>query len=54
MESKHPFIDYRPERRSDEEMIQRSREFYEFFDTRRSVRDFSDEPVPREVVEKPH
>lgn len=36
---------------SEEEMIQRSKEFYEFMNLRRSVREFSDKPVPKEVVE---
>ncbi|WP_286748241.1 MULTISPECIES: nitroreductase family protein [Roseivirga] len=34
-----------------EEMIQRSRNFFEWMDTRRSVREFSDRPVPKEVIE---
>ena len=32
-------------------MIQRSRNFFEWMDTRRSVREFSDRPVPKEVIE---
>ena len=34
-----------------EEMIARAQSFYEEIRRRRSVRDFSDKPVPREVVE---
>ena len=34
-----------------EEMLRRVRAFYERMRTRRSVRDFSDRPVPREVIE---
>ncbi|MEL6536647.1 MAG: nitroreductase family protein [Bacteroidota bacterium] len=34
-----------------EEMNQRTKEFYDWLDTRRSVRDFSDKPVPKEVIE---
>ena len=34
-----------------EEMLRRVRSFYEKMRTRRSVREFSDRPVPREVVE---
>ena len=34
-----------------EEMLRRVRSFYEQMRTRRSVREFSDHPVPREVVE---
>lgn len=34
-----------------EEMIERARTFYEDIKRRRTVRDFSDQPVPREVIE---
>lgn len=34
-----------------EEMIKRSNEFLHFMDLRRTVRDISDRPVPREVIE---
>ncbi len=34
-----------------EEMRQRVRQFYENLDRRRTVRDFSDRPVPRDVIE---
>ena len=34
-----------------EEMIERARIFYEDIKRRRTVRDFSDKPVPREVIE---
>ncbi len=34
-----------------EEMLRRAREFYEFMNRRRSVRTFSDRPVPRELIE---
>jgi iodotyrosine deiodinase len=37
--------------RSDNELIDRAREFYATMQKRRSVRDFSDRPVPREVIE---
>ncbi|MFD1095617.1 nitroreductase family protein [Salegentibacter chungangensis] len=33
------------------EMLDRSREFYRFMDKRRSVREFSDKPVAKEVIE---
>lgn len=36
---------------SKEEMIRRSRTFYDWLDQRRSVREFSDRPVPKEVIE---
>ncbi|XP_022100270.1 iodotyrosine deiodinase 1-like [Acanthaster planci] len=35
----------------DEEMVRRSNQFYREMDTRRSVRDISDKPVPLEVIE---
>ena len=37
--------------RSDEELLQRAREFYEAMDRRRTIREYSDRPVPREVIE---
>ncbi len=45
------FIPYKGVRFSKAEMLQRSREFYRYLDKRRTVRDFSDKPVPLEVVE---
>jgi len=35
----------------EEEMIERSKSFYHKLDRRRTVRDFSNEPVPREIIE---
>ncbi|AVR46066.1 nitroreductase family protein [Christiangramia fulva] len=43
-------IRYRQERFSDKEMILKSRHFYEKMNERRSVRHFSDEKVPVEVI----
>lgn len=34
-----------------QEMIDRSQKFYDWLETRRSVRDFSDQAVPKEVIE---
>ncbi|MEJ6583067.1 MAG: nitroreductase family protein [Crocinitomicaceae bacterium] len=48
---KHPFIPYVQDSISDEEMLKRSKEFYEKIDKRRSVREFSDAPVAQEVME---
>jgi nitroreductase len=45
------FIPYRPARLPLEETRRRAREFYEVLDGRRSVRMFSRDPVPREVIE---
>jgi iodotyrosine deiodinase len=36
---------------SDEELLRRAREFYEAMQRRRTIRDFSDRPVPRNVIE---
>ena len=44
-------IPYRPERLPEEEMLRRARAFYQEMDCRRSVRFFSSDPVPRELVE---
>jgi iodotyrosine deiodinase len=37
---------------SETEMIQRAKDFYTLLKRRRSVRDFSDKPVPREILEQ--
>lgn len=39
------------ERRPEAEMLERARSFYALMDRRRSVRDFSPEPVPRQLIE---
>ncbi len=49
--SKQKFIPYKGIRFPKAEMLQRSREFYQFMEKRRSVREFSDKEVPREVIE---
>ena len=46
-----PFIPYETMRISPEDTLKRSREHYNRSNRRRSVRVFSDEPVPREVIE---
>jgi len=45
------FVPYRFERLPEDEMLRRGRDFLAEMDRRRSVRDFSDEPVPRELIE---
>jgi iodotyrosine deiodinase len=45
------FVPYRPERLPESEMLRRARAFYGEMDRRRSVRDFSPDPVPREMIE---
>jgi nitroreductase len=47
----HPYISYCKPILSDEEMLERSHSFYETMDSRRSVREFSDRAIPREVIE---
>lgn len=47
----HPFIKYSHVHYEHSEMIERSKKFYDWLETRRSVRDFSDQPVPKEVIE---
>ncbi len=44
-------IPYQIERLSEKEMILRSQNFYNKMNQRRSVRDFSSDPVPKEVIE---
>jgi iodotyrosine deiodinase len=38
--------------RSDEELLRRAQKFYQVMERRRTIRDFSDRPVPREVIER--
>ena len=48
---KYPFVPYSIPEKSVEETIKNSKEFHQWLDGRRSVRDFSDKPVPKEVLE---
>ena len=48
---KFPFIKYEPIILDEDEMISRSKSFYQLADQRRSVRFFSDKPVPRKVID---
>ncbi len=48
----HPFIKYKPKQFSASETEQRAKDFYEYMNTRRSIRDFSDKPIPKEIIEK--
>jgi nitroreductase len=50
--TEYPHVPYRPARLEAEEVVRRAREFYERMNERRSVRFFSDEPVPREAIEQ--
>jgi len=47
----YPFIRYKKETYTPAEMQKRSQDFYTWMDQRRTARDFSKKPVPREVIE---
>jgi iodotyrosine deiodinase len=47
----HRFVPYECERVPPGRMLERARAFHEHMDARRSVRDFSPDPVPRELIE---
>lgn len=46
----YDFISYHHESYSEQETIQRSKTYYEWADKRRTVRDFSETPIPKEVI----
>ena len=48
----YPFVSYSKETFDTAGMKIRINNFYEWMDKRRTVRDFSDKPVPKEVMEK--
>lgn len=50
-QTKHPFIPYQQETKTEAEMITAAESFYQWSNKRRSIRDFSDKPVPKEVME---
>ena len=45
------FIPFQPVEYTEEKMLQRSDEFYQYMNRRRTLRDFSDRPVPKKVIE---
>lgn len=47
----YPFVSYSKETYETSEIRKKSRQFYEWMNKRRTVRDFSDKPVAREVIE---
>lgn len=47
----YPYISYSKPTYTNNEMLTKSAEFYEWMDTRRSVREFSDKPVDSKVIE---
>jgi iodotyrosine deiodinase len=50
MNHKKGFIPYKGKTYPTDKLLERSREFYEFMENRRTVRDFSDKDVPKEVI----
>ena len=50
-DSPHPFVPYRPDRVSPDEGLAAGTAFYQRMNERRSVRMFSPDPVPRELIE---
>ena len=44
-------VRYRQKSFDEDNTVKRSRDFFDFLDSRRSVRDFSDKPIPREVID---
>ncbi len=47
----YEFVEYHHESYTEEETINRSLSFYKWMDERRTVRDFSDKPIPKEVID---
>lgn len=47
----YEFIEYHRNTYNEKEILERSKSFYEWMDTRRTVRDFSDKPIPKEVID---
>jgi iodotyrosine deiodinase len=48
----HPHIKYTPEILPIEVVQQRTNDYYQHLDNRRTIRDFSDKPVPKSVIEQ--
>jgi nitroreductase len=51
LEAAHPFRELDYSRVTEDEMATRADDFYQLMDRRRSVRMFSDDPVPRDLIE---
>ena len=47
----YPTVAYNVDELTEEEMLRRANDYYQFMDKRRSVRDFSEQPVPKKVLE---
>ncbi|WP_348970572.1 nitroreductase family protein [Chondrinema litorale] len=52
MEESNQFIPFRQEAYEGEALVKRVSDFYKFMNQRRSLREFSSKPVPKEVIEK--
>ena len=50
-ETEYPYVHYTRDEYDEQEMIERSKTFFDWADQRRSVRDFDSKPVPKEVME---
>lgn len=48
----YPYIRYNRPEITDNEALEKSKDFYQFMDQRRTVRDFSDRPVAKEVIDQ--
>jgi nitroreductase len=51
MSDKYPFIPYYTKTHSEVEMVTKAENFYQLASKRRSIRDFSNKPVPRKIIE---
>jgi nitroreductase len=51
MES-YPFIPYQSLGLTQDESLEKIKAYYDYYQKRRSVRDYSDQPVPKELIEK--
>ena len=51
MTKENKFIPYKIANFSSEELIEKSKKYFQEINKRRSVRDFSDKDVPKEVIE---
>lgn len=51
MQKTYPYISYSKETYSEEETLKRSKAFYDWMDQRRTVREFSEKPIAKEVIE---
>lgn len=46
-----PFVSYSKESFEDKKIVDRSKTFYHWMDNRRTIRDFSDKPISKKVIE---